>query len=152
MTMAGTFVLPLRVYYEDTDAVGVVYYANYLKFAERARTEMVRTLGVEQEALRQNHGIVFVVRSCAIDFLRPARLDDLLVVETRVCRVSGARVDLQQEIRRIADPSALTNGELLVNLSVRLASLNRTGRPVRLAGGVLQAFLRGMDSSVPASL
>ncbi len=152
MTMAGTFVLPLRVYYEDTDAVGVVYYANYLKFAERARTEMVRTLGVEQEALRQNHGIVFVVRSCAIDFLRPARLDDLLVVETRVCRVSGARVDLQQEIRRIADPSALTNGELLVTLSVRLASLNRTGRPVRLSGEVLQAFLRGMDSSVPASL
>src|SRR5712671_6087187 len=80
----------LRVYYEDTDAGGVVYYANYLKFAERARTEMLRHVGFEQEALRRTTGRVFAVRHCSADYLAPARLDDELVVETRLTALGGA--------------------------------------------------------------
>src|SRR3546814_20375005 len=80
----GEHVLPLRVYYEDTDAAGIVYYANYLKFAERARTEMMRCLGAEHRVLLEEAGIAFAVRSCSADSLIPARLDDLHVVRTRV--------------------------------------------------------------------
>ncbi|AMW35042.1 tol-pal system-associated acyl-CoA thioesterase [Haematospirillum jordaniae] len=150
MSDSGFHVLPVRIYYEDTDAGGVVYYANYLKFAERARTEMIRALGIEQERLRQQQDIMFVVRSCSVEFMRPARLDDLLHVETRVCRISGARVDMEQAIRRVSDPSGLTDDALLVTLSVRLACLNGSGRPVRLPTRVHGAFVGSMDSSVSA--
>src|SRR5713101_5932994 len=89
----------LRVYYEDTDAGGVVYYANYLKFAERARTEMLRHIGFEQEALRRATGRVFAVRRCSADYLAPARLDDELIVETRLTALGGASLEVEQEIR-----------------------------------------------------
>ncbi|NKD76274.1 tol-pal system-associated acyl-CoA thioesterase [Haematospirillum sp. H1815] len=150
MSESASHVLPVRVYYEDTDVGGVVYYANYLKFAERARTEMIRTLGIEQEKLRQQQDIMFVVRSCSVEFMRSARLDDLLHVETRIRRISGARVDMEQAIRRVPDPSGLTDDALLVTLSVRLACLNGSGRPVRLPARVHGAFVGGMDSSVSA--
>ena len=81
-----------RVYYEDTDLAGIVYYANYLKFIERARTEWVRGLGVDQVALRAEHGIVFAVRRVEADYLRPARFDDELVVRDHGCR-AGRRAD-----------------------------------------------------------
>ena len=76
------FSLPVRVYYEDTDAAGVVYYANYLRFIERARTDWLRTLGVDQGALMQNHGIAFAVRSLEADYFKPGRLDDELLVRS----------------------------------------------------------------------
>jgi acyl-CoA thioester hydrolase len=76
--------LAVRVYYEDTDAAGIVYHANYLKFAERGRTELLRSLGFDHRRLAQAHGLVFAVARCAIDFMRPARLDDLLHVRTEV--------------------------------------------------------------------
>src|SRR6185312_6130077 len=81
---------PIRVYYEDTDAAGIVYYANYLKFIERARTEMMRRFGVEHEKSRQSEGTAFIVRRAELEFLAPARLDDALIVETRIVDVGGA--------------------------------------------------------------
>ena len=108
----GVHVFSMRVYYEDTDAAGIVYYANYLKFAERARTEMLRALGTNQSRLSAEDGIAFAVRQCIADFLKPARLDDRLEVHTRVTEVGEA-------------------GEL-VHLGVRLACTNTSGRPARL--------------------
>src|SRR5262249_19258454 len=91
-------VFPVRVYYEDTDAAGIVYYANYLKFAERARTEMLRAHGFEHGGI--GAGLAFAVRSCAVDYLRPARLDDALEVRTRITRVGGASLEADQDICR----------------------------------------------------
>ncbi len=93
----------LRVYYEDTDLAGVVYYANYLKFIERARSEMVRGLGVDQVALKAEAGVVFAVRSLTAEYLRPARFDDELRVETSVVSVGGARIVLDQVVLRGAE-------------------------------------------------
>lgn len=120
----GAHRFPVRVYYEDTDAAGLVYYANHLKYAERARTELLRAAGFEQERLRQETGMVFVVRHCTADYRAAARLDDDLVVATRVVGVGAATLDLAQEIRRGAD--------LLVALEFRIACLGRAGRPQRL--------------------
>src|SRR5580704_19496866 len=96
----GAYFFPVRVYYEDTDAAGLVYYANYLKYAERARTELLRVAGFEQERMRQETGLVFVVRHCTADYRAAARLDDDLVVETRVTGAGAATLELAQEIRR----------------------------------------------------
>lgn len=90
----------IRVYYEDTDLAGIVYYANYLKFIERARSEWVRTLGVDQVALRAEQGIVFAVRRVEADYLRPAAFDDLLEVRTALGALSGARIVLTQDVWR----------------------------------------------------
>lgn len=89
-----------RVYYEDTDLAGIVYYANYLKFIERARTEWVASLGVDQMALKAAEGIVFAVRRVEADFLRPARFGDDLLVETSLTGLSGARIVLEQVVLR----------------------------------------------------
>jgi len=120
----GAHYFPVRIYYEDTDAAGLVYYANHLKYAERARTELLRAAGFGQERLRQETGTVFVVRRCTADYRAAARLDDDLVVETRVVGVGAATLDLAQEIRRGAD--------VLVALEFRIACLGRSGRPQRL--------------------
>ena len=113
----------LRVYYEDTDAGGIVYYANYLKFIERARTEWVRGLGLDQAALRAA-GQMFAVRRLVAEYLAPARLDDLLRVETAVQTVSGARITLRQAVWRGA--------EQLFAAEVVLVCLTLAGRAVRL--------------------
>ncbi len=97
---AAAQVLPVRVYYEDTDAAGVVYYANYLRFCERARTEWLRGLGFGQQALLADDGTAFVVRSVQADYLAPARLDDCLDVRTRVDSLRRASILFHQEIRR----------------------------------------------------
>jgi acyl-CoA thioester hydrolase len=114
---------PIRVYYEDTDAAGIVYYANYLKFIERARTEMMRLYGVEHEKARQS-GTAFIVRRCAIEYVAPARLDDELVVETRIKELGGATILLNQDVLR--------DGAMLVRASVLVACIGAHGRPVRL--------------------
>lgn len=116
--------LTLRVYYEDTDLAGIVYYANYLKFIERGRTEWVRSLGVDQGRLRDEAGIVFAVRHLAADYLRPARFDDLLRVETRVERVTGARIVLAQDVFRDSDR--------VFAAVVTLVCLTASGQPARL--------------------
>ncbi len=119
-----THSLPIRVYYEDTDLAGIVYYANYLKFIERARTEWVRTLGVDQGRLKTEEGIVFAVRRVEADYLRPARFDDELVVETRVEAFTGARIVLEQVITRA--------GERVFQSVVTLVCLTDAGAPARV--------------------
>ncbi len=120
----GVYVFPLRVYYEDTDATGVVHNANYLKFAARARTEMLRHLGVDLSHLLADDGVVFTVRHCSADYLRPAHLDDLLEIHTRVRAVKGASLEAEQTVRR--------DGADLVRLRVRLACVSASWRPARL--------------------
>ena len=115
---------PIRVYYEDTDAGGVVYHANYLRFAERGRTEFLRSLGFSHTSARAESGIAFVVRRCTADFRVPARLDDALTVTTSVETVRGALLNLRQEVRR--------GDELLVALDVEVACIGREGRARRL--------------------
>jgi acyl-CoA thioester hydrolase len=116
--------LTLRVYYEDTDLAGIVYYANYLKFIERARSEWVRELGLDQGRLKAERGIVFAVRRVEADYLAPARFDDLLTVETGVEAVTPARIVLRQRVLR--DETALFDA------TVTLVALADDGRPTRL--------------------
>jgi acyl-CoA thioester hydrolase len=129
----GAYLFPVRVYYEDTDAAGLVYYANYLKFAERARTEMLRRLGIEQQRLRDKTGLGFVVRRCTADYLLPARLDDDLTVATRLSALGAATLHLDQEVRR--------DDETLVRLALQIAAIGRNGRPHRLPPGLRAALL-----------
>lgn len=123
----------LRVYYEDTDLAGIVYYANYLKFIERARTEWVRSLGVDQGALRRARGIVFAVRRVEADYLRPARFDDELTVLTRPLAETGARIVLEQEILR--------GGERLFQAQVTLVCLTDDGAPARIPADIRQKLV-----------
>ena len=111
------FCWPVRVYYEDTDTGGVVYYANYLKFFERARTEWLRSSGLNQDKLVQEEGLIFVVRRALLDFLRPARLDDLLEVTVEPRKIARVYVDLAQEAR--------CGAQVLARAEVRVACLNR---------------------------
>ncbi|MFP5349294.1 MAG: tol-pal system-associated acyl-CoA thioesterase [Gammaproteobacteria bacterium] len=96
------FAISVRVYYEDTDAGGVVYYANYLKYMERARTEWLRSLGFDQSALARDDGIVFAVRSVALEFLKPARFDDALEVSVSIAEMGRASIGFVQSITRAA--------------------------------------------------
>ena len=96
----NAFSLPVRIYYEDTDAAGVVYYANYLKFLERCRTEWLRAIGHQQADLLRDPGVAFVVRSAKVDYLKPARLDDQLLVSLEVEKISRAQIFFRQYIRR----------------------------------------------------
>jgi acyl-CoA thioester hydrolase len=121
----------LRVYYEDTDLAGIVYYANYLKFIERARSEWVRELGMDQAAL-QRAGTVFAVRRVVADYLAPARFDDVLTIETRPLSATAARLVLLQTVLR--------DGRDLFRAEVTLVALSPQGRPQRLPG-ILKAAL-----------
>lgn len=126
--------LTVRVYYEDTDFSGSVYHANYLRFMERGRTELLRTLGVVQADMRDTGtglALGFVVRRMEIDFRRPARMDDLLTVETRVAEVGGASLDLIQSIGR--------DLETLVDAKVRIALVSG-GRARRLPAALIGKF------------
>ena len=121
---AEEHVLPLRVYYEDTDAGGVVYHANYLRFAERARTELLRLLSVDQSAMTAERGLSFAVTDCSLRFRAPARLDDLLEVRSRLTALGAATLEAVQNIRRRQEPIA--------DIEVRVAMLRRDGRPARI--------------------
>ncbi len=117
-----TFTFPVRVYWEDTDAGGVVYYANYLRFLERARSEWLRSIGIDQAALLRDERLQFVVVEANIRYHRPARFDDALVVSVQIEELRGASVVFAQEIRR-----GTADGELLVSASVRAACLASDG-------------------------
>jgi acyl-CoA thioester hydrolase len=132
----GEFRFPVRVYYEDTDAGGIVYHANYLQFAERARTETLRRLGIDQSRLRDEHDVIFIVRRCTIDYRAPARLDDALEVRTRMTGWRGASIEAEQTVHRRGEDGAL------VALDLTIACVNGRGRPVRIPGPVREAFER----------
>lgn len=123
-----------RVYYEDTDLAGIVYYANYLKFIERARSEWIASLGIDQMALRAKEGVVFAVRRVEADFLRPARFGDDLTVETTLQASSGARLVLEQAVQR--------GGERLFAAVVTLVCLTDDGHAARMPAA-LRARLAG---------
>ena len=132
MTKAS-FHWPVRVYWEDTDAGGVVYHAQYLAFMERARSEWLREIGFGQELLRDTHGLCFVVRSMSIDFRAPARLDDSLAVSVALAQCRGASLVFAQEVRR--------DGELLVGAEVKVAAVSaETFRPQAIPDALLAAF------------
>jgi len=129
---APVHVFPLRVYYEDTDAAGIVYYANYLKFAERARTELLRAHGIGNRVLQESQGLAFAVRRLSAEYLAPARLDDLLEVRTRITRLGGASIEAEQDVTR--------EGREIARLTLTLACVARTGRPARLPEAVRAAL------------
>jgi acyl-CoA thioester hydrolase len=131
-TRDQSFFFPLRVYYEDTDAAGVVYYANYLKFAERARTEWLRYLGFVQEKMLRDTGLGFVVSHAEIRFRAPARLDDLVWVETYLQRFSKVRMSMRQTIAVAETPCAL--------LDVEIACVDRAFKPARLPDTLVNAM------------
>ncbi len=129
----NAFSIPVRIYYEDTDAGGVVYYANYLKFLERCRTEWLRAIGHEQADLLREPGIAFVVRSVALEYLKPARLDDLLTVSLEVERITKSQIFFGQHIRR-ASPEGdeeLLSGRVQI-VCVNAAKMKITSIPVEL--------------------
>ncbi|WP_071672608.1 tol-pal system-associated acyl-CoA thioesterase [Nioella nitratireducens] len=119
-----------RVYYEDTDMAGIVYHANYLKFIERARSEMVREAGVSQAALKAGQGMVFAVRRMEMDFFLPARFEDLLTVTTEITALKGASFDLEQVVWRGEDK--------LFRAGVQVVSMTETGRAVRIPADIRQ--------------
>ncbi len=129
----NTFTWPVRVYYEDTDAGGVVFYANYLKFFERARTEFLRAAGFEQDRLMQEAEIIFVVRSVAVDYLKPARFNDLLDVTASVSEAKKTSFSFTQQVKR--------QGEILSQGNIRIACLDiNTMRPKVIPSEILQAI------------
>ena len=130
---AEAFNWQVRVYWEDTDAGGVVYYANYLKFMERARSEWLRALGFDQNQLWNERGIVFVVRQATIEYLKPARYDDLLSVSARLKQASRASLVMSQTIER---------DELLGTAEVTLVCVNaQSFKPARIPDEMLQVFI-----------
>ncbi|GJE00732.1 MULTISPECIES: tol-pal system-associated acyl-CoA thioesterase [Methylobacterium] len=132
--MSAPHLLPVRVYYEDTDFSGLVYHASYLRFLERGRTELLRAAGVDQSVLHAGgEGLFFAVRRMTIDWLVPARMDDVLAVETRTAEVRGASIVIAQRILRDA--------QVLLTADVRVAAL-AGGRPARLPDA-LRAILEG---------
>jgi acyl-CoA thioester hydrolase len=128
---SGIHQLPLRVYYEDTDFSGYVYHANYLKFCERARSDFLRVLGVDQNAMFGEGG-AFVVRRMNCDFLRPAKFDDILTVETTPGTASGARFELRQRVMR--------GDDVLFTAGVTAVLIDGRGRPRRLTPELLTAL------------
>ncbi|MBU4180731.1 MAG: tol-pal system-associated acyl-CoA thioesterase [Gammaproteobacteria bacterium] len=131
------FTWPVRVYWEDTDAGGIVFYANYLKFFERARTEWLRGLGIQQQRLREEAGGMFVVTDTQVRYLRPARLDDLLLVTARVLEVGKASLTIRQSALLKAQQVGETD-VLLCEGSIRIGWVNTaTMRPQRIPTAVL---------------
>ena len=129
-----TFTLPVRVYYEDTDAAGVVYYANYLRFCERARTEWLRSMGYHQSVLLETAGVAFVVRSVQADFKRSARLDDALNVISSVAKLGHASLVFSQKIFR--------NQELILDSTVSIACIDtHKQRPCAIPSDLRTRFL-----------
>ncbi|MGR3364825.1 MAG: tol-pal system-associated acyl-CoA thioesterase [Maritimibacter harenae] len=123
---------PVHVYYEDTDLAGIVYYANYLRFIERARTEWIRERGVDQTRVKEETGVVFAVRHLEADYLAPAKFDDDLTVETEVVAMTGARIVLKQDVKR--------DGDVLFASTVTIVALTETGAPARLPAIIRQSL------------
>ncbi len=123
-SLKSQLVTQVRVYYEDTDAGGIVYHASYLKFAERARTECVRGIGLNHQKLLADYNLLFAVKHLSIDYLAPAHLDDLLEIHTEICGHGAATLDMRQIIRH--------EEKVLAALSVKLVAITPDGKVLRL--------------------
>ena len=132
MTSPHTHSLPIRVYYEDTDAGGIVYHASYLRFAERGRTEMLRDGGFEHADLFKEQGVAFAVVSLAVNYKLPAKLDELLVVKSHISRLGGASMDMTQDIYR--------GDDLICEIKVTLVCIDQSLKAVRLPQVVRDLF------------
>tara|TARA_B110000008_G_C16562453_1_gene400831 strand:- start:96 stop:536 length:441 start_codon:yes stop_codon:yes gene_type:complete len=128
----------IRVYYEDTDAGGLVYHANYLKFAERARTEMLRKMKIEQLILKNEYDIQFVVKNLFIEFFKSAQLDDLLNIKSIILNISAAKIIMEQTIYK--------KMILLAKIDVTLGSVNTKGKPSRLPKIVLERLNNNINA------
>ena len=136
--MSATFVWPVRVYYEDTDTAGVVYYANYLKFMERARTEWLRSFGFEQDVLIRDEKLIFAVRSISVDYRRPALFNDSLEVTARIKQFGKASIDFEQTVIR----NNQGKEELLASGKIKLACLDSESlRPKPLPSAIAEVLL-----------
>jgi acyl-CoA thioester hydrolase len=135
----------LRIYFEDTDAGGLVYHANYLRFAERARTEALRAMGLPHSEMMLQHGMIFVVRRAELDYQRPARLDDWLTIETASVSVGGASVRLRQRVKRDEETLAVVD-LTLVSLRLQTGRAERMPAPWRVA---LTAMAGAADAPKP---
>lgn len=132
-----THVLPVRVYFEDTDFTGLVYHANFLKFCERGRSDFIRNLGIDHRSLEnpeQGDPAVFVVRRIEVDYLKPAHIDEVLEVVTACAEIGGATLVLSQEVRR--------DGVVLARLKVSVVLVSKRGKPQRLGRLVREALER----------
>ena len=130
--MSETHRFPTQIYWEDTDAVGIVYYANYLEFLERSRSDLVREASIDQAALLDNEGVMFPVRRCEINYLQPSHSDNQIEVRTRVQKIGGASMETGLDIHR--------GDEHTVRAKARLACVGRSGRPQRLAAHIHAAL------------
>lgn len=130
--MTTIHILPVRVYYEDTDAGGVVYHANYIRFAERARTEFLRASGYSHAQLLKEEGVIFAVVSLTADYRAPARLDDLLEVRTSIAKLGGASMEMRQDIYR--------DNQLITELKVTLVCIDKGFKAVRLPEAIRKIF------------
>lgn len=127
--------MDIRIYYEDTDAGGIVYHANYLNFAERGRTEFLRHVGFDNSEISKNHNVIFVVRHIDINYLKPALLDDLLQLETTICDVKNTSFIMHQ--------CAVKDGDIIADMRVVLVCVDTNSyKPVRLPENVKEAFQR----------
>ena len=135
--MTAPFVFPIRIYWEDTDAGGIVFYANYLKFFERARTEWLRSLGIQQQALKAQSGGMFVVSETHIKYFSPARLDDLLEVTARTVEAGRASLVLAQQAWLAVEGER----KLLAEGTIRIGWVdNQTMKPGRIPAAILEAL------------
>ena len=134
MNKSKAHTFSVRVYYEDTDMAGIVYYANYLKFAERARTEALSLSGISQSALMAEQKIGFVVRKCVVDFFKPAKLDDLLTIETKLNDISKVTINMQQSIK--------CGEDILVKMEVKLAVVGEGMKLVKLPEIIHKSMLK----------
>ncbi|WP_198264212.1 tol-pal system-associated acyl-CoA thioesterase [sulfur-oxidizing endosymbiont of Gigantopelta aegis] len=134
------FIWPIRVYYEDTDSGGVVYHSNYLNFMERARTEWLRAMHLEQDDVVKNYGILFVVHSLSINYLKPALFNEALLVKTSIERLSRASIVFAQSIVRM---DAENNEQVLTKGTIKIVSLGvEQKRPVPLPEAIYEQFLK----------
>lgn len=130
---APHYTISARVYYEDTDAGGIIYHANYLKFAERGRTEMLRATGIDHQKLMQDFGIILVVRHIEMDFRASGKLDDLLHIHTTITQIGNTSMVMQQNILR--------DEKILAEITVTVVAINRDGRAVRIPPQLRQNFV-----------
>lgn len=145
MTFSQVHRLPVRIYYEDTDAQNIVYYANYFKFMERARTELLREADIHLSTMDAQDGLIFVVGEVNARYKAPARLDDQLIVETSVKAIGNASLSLQQNIlKRVANTESL-----LLEGSVTLVVVTREGKPVRIPEHVRAALAPYFVKEIP---
>jgi len=124
--------LKIKIYYEDTDSGGVVYYANYLKFLERARTEMISSLGLSNRKLLDDYKILIIVKSCKIEYKKPLMLEDLIVVKSKIKSISKSSFVMEQLIEK--------NGILVSESEVVLVTVNSSGKPVKIPDILLKKF------------